>query len=278
MIPQIKLEDLELSKMICGTNQFIGISHFFHLDIKRWKDPGRIHRSPLSTPYYYFKFRKPEKIAEIMIYLAQEHGINACVSSPRDRIYDAIQITEKETGEKFHWICTPSNTRITAKGLKAEINMQIEWCRDHGVSVCGPHRSFSDSKIDFEKEIIDGLPDVMAKVRDCGMVPLLSTHYHQSISIVEKRDYDVALIIQPLNPIGFESNAESPEELAKKIQDTKIQILNIKPMGAGRVRYDEGLPFCLDRIKPNDFLAVGFGDLKFAKQDAKLVEELLTKK
>lgn len=58
------------------------------------------------------------------------------------------------------------------------------------------------------------------------MVPFLSSHYHQTISIVEMRNYDVKLIVQPLNPIGFESNTK-PEDLARIIQNTKIQILNL---------------------------------------------------
>lgn len=271
MIPKIKLESLEISKMVCGTNQFIGISHVFGLH--RIRDPGLIHRSPLSWIYYAKKFKKVERIAEIMIYLAQEHGVNACVSSPRERIYDAIQLTEKETGEKFHWICSPSK-RGTVKGLEKDEIKQIEWCAEHGVTVCGPHRSFTDKQLNVEEGIIDGVEPLLERVRDLGMVPLLSTHSHEVPSIIEKQGYDVSLVIQPLNLKGYMSNT-TPDQLIEDINNTNIQILGIKPMAAGRIRPRDGIPFALKNIKENDLLAVGFGDIDFAKEDAAIFEETL---
>jgi len=272
MIPKIALENLELSRMVCGTNQFVGISHVIGR-FYRVGDPGLIHRSPFSTFYYMHKFKDVGKIVEIMLYLAQEHGINCCVSSPRDAIHEAIQQVEKETGVKFHWLCTPS-TRHTVPGLEGDIFKQIEWCADRGVSVCMPHRDYTDKALDVEANIIKGYPEISACIRDHGMIPGLSTHYIETIKAVEDNGYDAPLVIQPHNRIGFESDTE-PTTLTTHIQETKLQILNIKPMAAGRIRPEEGLRWCLERIKPNDFLAVGFGDIKYAKEDAAFVENLM---
>ncbi|MHA1339623.1 MAG: hypothetical protein ACTSRZ_05785 [Promethearchaeota archaeon] len=275
MIPKINLENLNLSKMICGTNQFVGITH---------------RNNPIDMWLHLRRFKDPKTIADFMIYLMNEHGVNCCLSSPRDKIYKAIQIVEKETNQKFHWICTPS-TRKTAKNIQPDIFKQIDWCEEHNVSVCMPHRSYTDKALDKNTLKIGDddshssnnqithkfppYPQIATYIRDKKMIPGLSTHYIETINAVEKYNYDAPIIIQPLNQIGFESNT-SPQNLVKKIQSTKIQIIAIKPMAAGRLPPNSIL-WTLKQIKPNDFIAVGFGKFKFCMQDAKLIDDFLKK-
>ncbi|MFX0101899.1 MAG: hypothetical protein ACFFCS_20205 [Candidatus Hodarchaeota archaeon] len=299
MYPKIKLENLSLSKIVCGTNQFVGITH---------------RPNPFEIQAHKRRFKEPETVAKFMIHLSQEYGVNCCVSSPREKVYDAIKITEKETGEKFHWICSPS-IRPSVKGLDTNIFTQIDWCVDHDVSVCMPHRIYTDCVIDKENLVIGGTPfeelqgwmksygnivaiamrvysgipiktfkamykipypEISAYIRDKGMIPGLSTHYPESIKAVEKNGYDAPLINQPLNMKGYQSSVK-PEELIKVIQGTKIQIQNIKPMAAGRLEPRPALEFCLKNIKKNDFLAVGFGKYEYCVEDGKILAELLEK-
>lgn len=248
MIPSISLENLKLSKYVCGTNNFVGITH--RLDL-------------IYAPYYSLKFRKQERITEILRYLI-EQGVNTIISSPRMRIYNAIQAVQNETGTKIHWICSPS-TRKTVKGLEMDIFKQIEWCADHEVSVCMPHRNYTDYALDTKTMIIKGLEPILEYIRDKGMIPGLSCHFHHVIKAVEKHKYDVKLIVQPYNQIGFESDTD-PFTLATLIQNTKISILNIKPLAAGRLEPKIALPFCLKSIKKNDFIAVGTPKLSHAKE------------
>jgi len=285
MYPMVTLEHLKLSKIVCGTNQFIGITH---------------RPNPFEIWAHKIRYREASTVSKYLIHLQQEHGVNCIVSSPRIKIYEAIQIAEKETSEKIHWLCTPS-VRNTVKGLEQDLFKQIAWCADHEVSVCMPHRIYTDMAMDMEQLVIGGVKyegqdvkfkgrwipvksirdeckipysEVAAFIRDKGMIPGLSTHYIEAIEAVEKNKYDAPLIIQPLNKIGFESNTD-PETLAKKIQSTKYQILNIKPMAAGRIPPREGFEFCLSRIKPNDFMAMGFGKFEYCVEDGKIVEDLL---
>jgi hypothetical protein len=248
MIPTITLENLKLSKYICGTNNFVGINH--RLDF-------------IYGPYYYLKFRKLERITEILLYLI-EQGVNTIISSPRIRIYNAIQYVQKEIGTKIHWICSPS-TRKTVKGLEMDIYKQIDWCADHEVSVCMPHRNYTDFALDLKLMTIKGLESILGHIRDRNMVPGLSCHYHKVIEAVEENNYDVKLIVQPFNQIGFQSDTD-PFNLGKIIQKTKISILNIKPLAAGRLDPKIALPYCLKSIKKNDFVAVGTPKLSYAKE------------
>ncbi|MBD3350182.1 MAG: hypothetical protein GF364_01695 [Candidatus Lokiarchaeota archaeon] len=252
------MEDIELSRLICGTNAFCGISHF----------------TKSRDMYLADYFRDVNKIAEIMSYLFKEFGVNACISSPRDSILKAKEMVEEELGEKYHWICTPSDARETATGTEPNIKQQIEWCADHGVSVCMPHRSWTDYRIQNKDRVIFDIEKVTNCIRDHGMIPGLSTHYYETIQAVKKHNYDVKLIVQPLNPTGFQSNIEV-NRLISEINSTNTQIIVIKPMAAGRLEPEIGLNFAFKNIKSNDIVACGFDCIQNADYDAQVVEKIL---
>ncbi len=260
MLPKIPLEHLKISKLICGTNNFVGINH--RLDF-------------IYGPYYFHKFRKIERITEILEYLLDK-GVNAIISSPRIRIYNAIQLIQKEKGVKIHWICSPS-TRKTVKGLEMDIFKQIEWCADHEVSICIPHRNYTDFALDKNTLKIKGLNPIVEYIRDKNMIPGLSCHYHQVIKAVENNKYDIKIIIQPYNQIGFMSDT-SPECLKNIIQNTKISILNIKPLAAGRLNPYQAIPFCLKSIKENDFISVGTNKLSQSQEVISIFEDFYKRK
>jgi hypothetical protein len=257
MIPAIPLESLSLCRLICGTNPFMGISHF----------------TPSRDMFLQEYFADPATIAEIMIYLLEEFGVNACLSSPRDPMKQAIALVEKEYGEKYHWLCTPS-ARCTAEGIGDTLEAQIDWCAEAQVSVCLPHRSWTDAQLDPVNLRIRGLPEACAHIRDRGMIPGISTHYYECIAACNKQQYDVAVIIQPVNVDGFQSNIEV-NTLIGVIQNTRYPIIAIKPLAAGRLLPEVGLRFTYSVIKPTDFVACGFDCLQNADYDAQLVEQLL---
>jgi hypothetical protein len=265
MIPKISLENLKLSKFVCGTNPFVGITH-------RW--------NPFEMLAHLRRYKEPLTVAKVMMHLLQEHGVNCCVSSPRDKVYEAIKIVERETGERFHWICTPSK-RNTAKNIPRDEFKQIDWCADRNITVCGMQRAYTDRAIDIKKLKIGennpkfpSYPELSAYIRDKGMIPVISSHYYQTIYAAEKNKYDAALIFQPVNFKGYMSNT-NPEHLVEVIQKTNLQILAIKPLAAGRIAPKEGFSYILESIKENDFIAVGFGNFEQCVEDGKIIEEIL---
>ncbi len=285
MYPKVNVEGIELSKIVCGTNQFVAITH-------------RIN--PLDMLAHLIRFRDVRTISKFMVYMYKNYGVNSCVSSPRQKLFDAIKMTEKKIGDNFHWICTPS-VRATVKGVERDIFKQIDWCADHDVTFCGPHRMYTDNAIDYEKLTIGGLkkedigptmfkggvipeealqkvlsipyPEIAEYIRDKGMIPMISSHYIEVLEAVDKNNYDAALIIQPLNKKGYQSDT-TPEKLIEKIQSTSQRILNIKPMAAGRIKPQEGLEVCLKNIKEDDLLAVGFGKYKYMVEDGKILANI----
>lgn len=259
MIPTIKLEQLEVSRLICGSNPFCAISHF-----------------SVSRDMFFEEFFTLDRVAEIMGYVLEEFGVNAIVSSPREKIAKAIDIVEEETGTRYIWFCTPSGSRETVKGLEKDILNQVRWCADNGVEVCMPHRSYTDAYINTATRVIEGYPEIAAAIRDMGMIPGLSTHYYESIQIADQRGYDAPVIIQPLNTLGFQSDIEV-NTLIKAINSTRKQIINIKPLAAGRIIPEIGLDFCFNNIKENDFVCCGFDNIQSADYDCQLVEKILKK-
>ena len=170
----------------------------------------------------------------------------------------------------------PPSTRHTVNSLEPDIFEQIKWCADHGVSVCMPHRDFTDKHLDKENRVIHDLESILTAIRDAGMITGLSCHYHEVIRVVEERKYDVPLIIQPFNQKGFESDT-NPAALEKIIQGTNIQILSIKPLAAARIKPRPGIEFVLSKIKPNDFMTCGFDQFKHMIEDIKIIDELMNK-
>lgn len=267
MIPKVSVENIQFSKIVCVTNQFVGITH---------------RPNPFGIYAHLRRFRNPETVAKFMIYLFQEHGINCCLSSPRDKIYEAIKITEKEIGEKFHWICSPSMRR-TAKDLPRDVFKQVDWCMERHVSICLMQRGYVDHAINKDEKVIGGYqpeyppyPEISAYIRDKGMVPGLTSHFHETLIAAEENDYDAPVIVIPFNKIGF-INTTSIDELKELIQKTKRQIIAIKPMAAGRIPPKEGLKFTLNNIKDNDLMAIGFGKFEYCVEDGKILEEYFNK-
>ncbi|MHA1733294.1 MAG: hypothetical protein ACTSU5_15210 [Promethearchaeota archaeon] len=255
--PKVKLEKLEISKIVCGTNPFLGISHF-----------------TVSRDLFLKEYFTADRVVEIMSYLQEEFGVNAVISSPRDEIAQAIEKVEEETGERYQWLCTPSNSRVTARGLERDLHQQIQWCADNGVAVCMPHRSYTDQHMVVAEGRIDGIEDYLAQIRDLGMVPGLSTHYYETLKIVKKRDYDVSLVVQPVNTLGFQSNIEV-NTLANIIRSFDRQVIAIKPFAAGRLLPEVGLNFTLNNIKENDLVAMGVDNIQNADYDCQVALGIL---
>ena len=268
MLPEVSVENLTLSKIVCGTNQFVGITH-------RW--------NPIDMLMHLRRFKDPGVVAKFMIYLFQELGINCTISSPRDKVYEAIKITEKEIGERFHWICSPSR-RKTAKDLPPDVYKQIDWCVERDVSVCLMQRGYVDKAIDTENLVIGGdIPEhppyeeISAYIRDKGMIPGMSSHLHETIKAIEKNNYDVPLLVMPYNKIGYLANTDI-NNLIKFVHGFKGQFLAIKPMAAGRVPPKEGIHFTLDNIRENDLMSLGFGKFDYCVEDGKILEDYFKSK
>ena len=88
------------------------------------------------------------------------------------------------------------------------------------------------------------------------MIPGLSTHMPEAISIADESLADVSAYIQIYNAAGFLMHHEI-EHVHHIIHQAKKPVITIKPMAAGHLAPFEALSFVWNTIRNVDMVAVG---------------------
>ena len=248
--PATNIGGLEITRVICGSNPFMGYSHFSGAR-DRWL------REHFTT----------ERIVEVLVKCA-EFGVNAVVSGPEQRMQDALEVARGRIDGDMHWICTPG-------GGESDIYDDIKWCADRGVKICMPHTAYTDARLNIAKKRIDDIEPVLASIREHGMIPGLSTHRPEVLTVAQSANYDVETCILPLNVIGFLCAVET-DWMVRVIQRYKKPVICIKPFAAGRVMPRPGLDFVFRNSKAIDTVCAGFLGPEEVEEDLKIALEILT--
>jgi hypothetical protein len=93
-------------------------------------------------------------------------------------------------------------------------------------------------------------------IRERGMVPGLSTHMPETVTIADKTGVDVETYIQIYNAIGFLMQVEV-DWIMRIIRNAKKPVMTIKPMAAGRLIPPVGLAFSWTTLRDQDMVTVG---------------------
>jgi hypothetical protein len=244
-LPSTKIGDVEISKIVCGTNPFFGFSHFTR-----------------SRDLWMKEYFTDERIREVLG-RTNDFGINAVLGGTAERLYNIIRELSKE-GREIHFICTPGGSTAD------EVMKGVEWCADHGVSICMPHQMYTDHNLVSSRDDLLGYDEIAEMIRSLGMVPGLSTHRPETITSMDRSGKDVETYCLPFNSLGFLSNVEV-EWVRKVIQSSPKPIISIKPLAAGRITPEVGLPFVLRSIKEKDAVALGFSNVLEVEEDMEIV-------
>jgi len=248
--PTTQMADLTVSRMICGTNPFFGFSHF-----------------SAARDEWFREYFTDERIFQVM-QKCDELGINAVISAPNERLHKLLDALADRTGRRWIWMCTPGGSDASA------VADGIRWCAAHKAEICMPHTSYTDSHLVPGENRVAGLQELTALIRDLGMIPGLSTHRPEAMTVCERAGYDIEVYVQPLNPIGFLCPVET-DWTARVIRSTPKPVVAIKPLAAGRVMPPTGLPFVYSSIKENDAVAVGFMSAREVEEDVTISLEAL---
>jgi len=248
--PMTNVGGLEISRVIVGSNQFLGYSHYSQAR-DRWL---REHFTP-------------ERMADVMAVYARR-GVNAIMAPCRASIREAIDITEERTGQPIHYIVTPG------KDHPGGLLGAIELSKELGGSICMPHVSYTDNNLAVDEGVIHGIDPVLRKIRGLEMVPGLSTHRPETITVCDEVGYDVQAYTQPLNSIGFLCSVET-DWVVRVINRTPKPVMCIKPFAAGRVLPPTGLQFVLGSCKPSDMVVLGTMSAYEAEEDLDICEALM---
>ena len=242
--PRTTVGGVSLSRMIIGTNWFLGWSH-----TTRAKDD-----------FIKENIADRKKIADILevYFRAGVDTIMGMVQHPP--LADAIAEAEDRTGTGAIIISTPGfpvRPETPQKGFDiAAVEAILEKEARLGAAFCMPHQSTTDAMVDRPTRSIRKMDQLCAMIRQYGMIPGLSTHMPESIVYADETGLDVETYISIYNSMGFLMQVEV-DWVHRIIHSAQKPVMTIKPFAAGQIRPLQGLTFVWNSLRPQDMVTVG---------------------
>jgi hypothetical protein len=242
--PRTTVGGVSLSRMIIGTNWFLGFSH----------------TSVAKDNFIKENIRQRKAIADILeVYF--KAGVDTVMGLiDVEPLADAIREAEDRTGVKAIIVSTPLfpiDKSVSTQGLdlqKAEaiLDTQLKF----GARFCFPHQSTTDALVDRCTREIRHITPLIKKIRERGMIPGLSTHMPESIVYADETGIDIETYIALYNSMGFLMQVEV-DWVASVIRNARKPVMTIKPLAAGQLRPFQGLTFVWNTIRPQDMVTIG---------------------
>jgi len=237
--PRTKVENLSLSRLIIGTNWFLGWSH---------------------TSAARDKFIKSEiteqRVADI-IEVFMRAGIDTIMGfAHNEKMMNSIRRAEDSVGRKLIIISTPGLNLAGTPQAEAENEKLLDEEAEQGVAICMPHQSSTDVLCDRLNRKIRRMDKYCAMIRQRGMIPGLSTHMPEVPIYADEMDLDVGAYIQIYNAAGFLMQIEV-DWVQRMIWQRKKPVMTIKPLAAGKLIPLVGLAFAWATLRDQDMVTVG---------------------
>ncbi len=242
--PRTLVGDVSTSRMIIGTNWFLGYTHC--TDAKS----RSVERLVTST----------SAIADIIEVFFRAGVDTIMCPHTKTCMFDAIREAEQRTGVKAVIISTPSFTttpRTPAEGFDlSEAARILDAEAAKGVSICMPHTSTTDVMIDKCTRQLRQMDVLCRMIRERGMMPGLSTHVPETVIFADESGLDVEAYIQPFNLMGYLMQLEV-DWVGRIIHNAQKPVMVIKTMAAGQIRPYQALTFTWNAIRACDMLVAG---------------------
>jgi len=248
--PMTEIGGVEVSRLICGSNPFLGHSHV-----------------SLARNKWLREYFTVERMVEVICVFA-DNGINAVVGPPASTLAEAIREAGQQTGRKIYYMATPMAERLE------DLLPAIDECAGLGAGFCLPHTGFTDGHLLVGENRIVGIEKAIERIRSHGMIPGLSTHRPEAVVVADRAGYDVATYMQPYNTQGFLCQVET-DWVCRIINQAAKPVICIKPLGAGRILPPTGLAFVYNTIKATDTVCIGCMSVQEAEEDIELTRQLL---
>jgi len=239
--PRTQIENVSVSRLIVGTNWFMGFSH-----------------TSKSKDIFIKEHQTRQRLAEVLkVFFAAGCDAIMGVRPDATHLNDAIKDAEQATGRKAILIYTPTMPNDPkAPGAVDEAARILDGAKAYGATFCMPHMATTDAMVNIKTRSIDGM-DVWCKmIRDRGMLPGLSTHMPEAPVYADESGLDVASYIQIYNAAGFLMHIEV-DWVQRMIWKAKKPVMTIKPLAAGRLMPLVGLAFSWSTIRDIDMVALG---------------------
>jgi hypothetical protein len=257
-LPQVKLGPLSVSRLVCGSNPFLGYSY----------------RSPAHDRWQRRTFT-PQRISEVLE-KCLEVGVNtvACNYDEGRTMPRTLELLEKRTGVRMQWIA------YTHGGPDFQ-RESIGMIADDGANACYIQGGIVDSRFRYnyvggimpsEGDRLDEVVEWLALIHQTGMVAGLGTHQSYILREAARRGYDVDFYTTTLNSLRVYCDYHGA---VMAINETDKPVLAIKTLGGGaKVTPLEGLTCALTALKPIDMIAVGMEYEEAVEENAALVTRI----
>lgn len=246
-----KLGDYHVSRLICAGNPFGGYAHGGDL----------VYLSRLFREYF-----TDEKITETL-QLCAANGINTALIETEDNILRSLDLYEKRMGHRIQWICQIPPDRKNL-GLMKHIKQQIQIAADNK-AICAFIQGGATENM-FAENRTEELRELIALMKEKGMVAGLCSHRPAIIEKAEKLDLGAEFYMMTLNRVGY--NCDDPEAAKRTMRNINKPFINFKVLGAGRDGPESGFRYAFEAGAT--FIAVGMFDFQ-VKENAKLVTKIL---
>jgi hypothetical protein len=242
--PRTEVGGVSLSRMIIGTNWFLGWSHTTHA----------------KDAFIKENIADRNKIADI-IEVFFRAGVDTIMGQIAfGCLADAVKEAEDRTGVKAIVISTPGfpiGPETPVKGFDLDaVKRILDKEVALGATFCMPHQGTTDAMVDRCTRSVRKMDQLCKLIRERGLIPGLSTHMPESIIYADETNLDVETYISIYNSMGFLMQVEV-DWIAKVIRGAKKPVMTIKPMAAGQLRPFQGLTFVWNTIRPQDMVTVG---------------------
>ncbi len=263
--PRTNVGGLSVSRMVIGSNWFLGYSH----------------TTKAKDRYIKETFSDYKKIADVLEVFFRAGVDTLIFEITQQTMLNAVKEAEDRTGVKGIIISTPTfetNAETPEKGIdKAHAEAILDRQAELGASICLPHMCTTDNLVDRCTRKIRHMDELCKMIRERGMIPGLSTHMPESIVFADESGLDVETYISIYNAMGFLMQVEV-DWVAEIIRNAKKPVLTIKPLASGQLRPYQGLHFVWNTIRDIDMVAIGTMSPYEAAEDIEISLSILERR
>ena len=242
--PRTTVGGLSVSRMIVGTNWFLGFCH----------------STQAKCAFIQRTVTTRGRVADaIEVFLRAGVDTIMCPHT-QSVIPEAIDEAQQRTGAGAVVVSTPSFTTTPQTPVEGFDLDEVARILDGEVAknarICMPHVSTTDKMVDKCARTVRQMDVVCRMIRERGMIPGLSTHTPETIVYADETGLDVETYIQPFNAMGFLMHVEV-DWVADLIHRAKKPVTTIKTMAAGQIRPFQAMTFVWNAIRDCDMVTVG---------------------
>ncbi len=257
--PRTDVGGVSLSRIIIGTNWFLGYSH-----------------TSAAKDNFIKSYQTRDNIADIITVFMQV-GIDAIMGMPAPILREAISIAEDRTGRKAKLILTPHFSIQPGGASEIEPERVFDKCKELNATFCMPHQCVTDALLDRMQKKIRDIDKYTQMIRDRGMIPGLSTHMPETVTIADETNIDIETYTQLYNATGFLLQVET-DWVMRIIKNAKKPVMTIKPLAAGCILPPVGLAFVWSTIRDQDMVTIGTTTPDEAKEVIELSLDFLNRR